>query len=301
MHPTGSHLFPTMDRVIFGRPMAKASPRRRSGWKRRVFLVVSRTLNTKTPTRSPSCARRWANAAPASSTAFRNTPRATWSRRPRGRRSMRKPTCWSPSAADRWSTRRRSCRCAWSTASPIPGWRGSTPFETKPGPDGRPVRAEFRGPSVRMIAVPSTLSGGEYNAGCLVTDTRRKLKQTFFHPLMMPLAIVLDPAPRAARAGDAVDRLRHARHGPRDRGPVLAKWARRWSTPWCCDGIRRWSTRCRAARPTRQHGSAPRLPDRLVAVLLRPAVARADGRQPCHRATCSAAPATCRTTCARRP
>jgi maleylacetate reductase len=26
-----------------------------------------------------------------------------------------------------------------------------------------------------MIAVPSTLSGGEYNAGCLVTDTHRKL------------------------------------------------------------------------------------------------------------------------------
>jgi maleylacetate reductase len=71
---------------------------------------------------------------------------------------------------------------------------GLDAFETRPGPDGRPIRAEFRGPSVRMIAVPSTLSGGEYNAGCLVTDTRRKLKQTFFHPLMMPLAIVLDPA-----------------------------------------------------------------------------------------------------------
>ena len=45
-----------------------------------------------------------------------------------------------------------------------------------------------------MIAIPSTLSGGEYNAGTLVTDTRRKLKQIFVHPLMMPISIILDPA-----------------------------------------------------------------------------------------------------------
>ena len=38
-----------------------------------------------------------------------------------------------------------------------------------------------------MIAIPSTLSGGEYNSGTLVTDTRRKLKQIFNHPMMMPL------------------------------------------------------------------------------------------------------------------
>jgi maleylacetate reductase len=45
-----------------------------------------------------------------------------------------------------------------------------------------------------MIAIPSTLSGGEYNSGSLVTDTRRKLKQIFNHPMMMPRTIILDPA-----------------------------------------------------------------------------------------------------------
>ena len=96
-----------------------------------------------------------------------------------------------------------------------PGLEALDAFETKPGPDGRPVRPEFRGPSVRMIAVPSTLSGGEYNAGCLVTDTVRKLKQTFFHPLMMPLAIVLDPhlalhAPRTLWLGSGTRAMDHA-------------------------------------------------------------------------------------------
>jgi maleylacetate reductase len=53
---------------------------------------------------------------------------------------------------------------------------------------------QFRTPKVRMVAIPSTLSGGEYNSGALVTDTRRKLKQIFNHPMMMPRSIILDPA-----------------------------------------------------------------------------------------------------------
>jgi maleylacetate reductase len=62
-------------------------------------------------------------------------------------------------------------------------------FETTPERRTGP----FRNPAVRMIAIPSTLSGGEYNSGTLVTDTRRKLKQIFSHPMMMPRTIILDP------------------------------------------------------------------------------------------------------------
>jgi len=36
-----------------------------------------------------------------------------------------------------------------------------------------------------MIAIPSTLSGGEYNSGALATDTSRKLKQIFKPPMMI--------------------------------------------------------------------------------------------------------------------
>jgi len=63
-------------------------------------------------------------------------------------------------------------------------------FETTP--DRR--FGAFRAPKVRMIAIPSTLSGGEYNSGALVTDTGRKLKQIFNHPMIMPRSIILDPA-----------------------------------------------------------------------------------------------------------
>ncbi len=66
-------------------------------------------------------------------------------------------------------------------------------FEVLPGPDGRPIRPEHRGRRIRQIAIPSTLSGGEYNAGCLVTDADRGVKHTFFHPLMAPISVILDP------------------------------------------------------------------------------------------------------------
>ena len=51
---------------------------------------------------------------------------------------------------------------------------------------------EFRGPSVRQIAVPTTLSGGEFNARAGITDTRLGLKQSYVHPDIIPLAVILD-------------------------------------------------------------------------------------------------------------
>jgi maleylacetate reductase len=49
-------------------------------------------------------------------------------------------------------------------------------------------------PSVRQITVPTTLSAGEFSAIAGVTDERRRVKELFRHPLIMPRAVVLDPA-----------------------------------------------------------------------------------------------------------
>lgn len=53
---------------------------------------------------------------------------------------------------------------------------------------------DFRGPTIRQIAVPTTLSAGEFNARAGVTDTRLKLKQSFVHPRIVPETVILDPA-----------------------------------------------------------------------------------------------------------
>ncbi|MEQ9642663.1 MAG: iron-containing alcohol dehydrogenase [Alphaproteobacteria bacterium] len=61
--------------------------------------------------------------------------------------------------------------------------------------DGSTQRPDYAGPTVRQIAIPTTLSAGEFNplAGC--TDERRKMKEVYSHPLLAPQSIILDPAP----------------------------------------------------------------------------------------------------------
>lgn len=46
---------------------------------------------------------------------------------------------------------------------------------------------------LRMLAVPTTLSAAEFSPSAGVTDTARHKKQRFFHPLMVPRSVVLDP------------------------------------------------------------------------------------------------------------
>src|SRR5207237_2700624 len=48
--------------------------------------------------------------------------------------------------------------------------------------------------SVRQITVPTTLSAGEFSAISGITDERRKIKELFRHPLIIPRAVMLDPA-----------------------------------------------------------------------------------------------------------
>jgi maleylacetate reductase len=47
---------------------------------------------------------------------------------------------------------------------------------------------------VRQICVPTTLSGGEFNARAGVTEPRLRLKQAYIHPGLIPLAVIFDPA-----------------------------------------------------------------------------------------------------------
>jgi maleylacetate reductase len=59
--------------------------------------------------------------------------------------------------------------------------------------DGAIRRPEVKPPGVRMIAIPTTLSAGEFSAGAGCTDTVRHVKESFSHPLMIPRTVILDP------------------------------------------------------------------------------------------------------------
>jgi maleylacetate reductase len=59
--------------------------------------------------------------------------------------------------------------------------------------DGTSQRPSVKPPAVRMIAIPTTLSAGEFSAGAGCTDTVRHVKESFNHPLMIPRTVILDP------------------------------------------------------------------------------------------------------------
>lgn len=56
---------------------------------------------------------------------------------------------------------------------------------------GKPMRAPS---ALRQIAVPTTLSGGEYSSGAGATDPARKMKDMYLAPDMCARVVVLDPA-----------------------------------------------------------------------------------------------------------
>lgn len=58
----------------------------------------------------------------------------------------------------------------------------------------RPGGAPILPPQLRQVAVPTTLSAGEFSAFAGVTDERNRVKEVFHHPGVIPAAVVLDPA-----------------------------------------------------------------------------------------------------------
>jgi maleylacetate reductase len=68
-------------------------------------------------------------------------------------------------------------------------------FRARVDASGKQVIPSFDGPVIRQIAIPTTLSGGEFQhqGGC--TNNRTRVKQSFRHPLLIPRVTILDPQP----------------------------------------------------------------------------------------------------------
>lgn len=213
MRAAGTHLFPMMDGVIFGKPAAQAlrdEVERLN--KRRVFLMASHTLNSTTNEIEKIRNALGERCAGLFDQIPQHTSRQGAVAAARAAVDAEADLVVAVGGGSVVDASKIMLICMEHRIFEPEGLDG---FEIRIGPDRVPQRPSYRPPSVRMIAIPSTLSGGEYNAGCLVTDTDRKLKQTFFHPHMIPIAIILDPelalhAPETLWLGSGTRAMDHA-------------------------------------------------------------------------------------------
>jgi len=188
MRIAGNYQYPTMESVNYGKPAGEAlrEEAERLGAKR-VYLIASRTLNTKTDVIEDIRKALGDRYADTFDGVPQHTTREVVVQIARKAKSAGADLVVAIGGGSVVDAAKIVLMCMEHEIFEQDGLDG---FETTP----ERRFGQFRTPKVRMIAIPSTLSGGEYNSGALVTDTRRKLKQIFNHPMMMPRSIILDPA-----------------------------------------------------------------------------------------------------------
>jgi Alcohol dehydrogenase, class IV len=188
MRIAGSYQFPTMESVIYGKPAAEALREEAERLDaKRVFLIASRTLNTNTDEIEKIRKALGDRYAETFDGVPQHTTREVVVQIARQAKEAKADLVVAIGGGSVVDAAKIVLMCVEHEIFEQGGLDG---FETTP----ERRFGQFRTPKVRMIAIPSTLSGGEYNSGALVTDTHRKLKQIFNHPMMMPRSIILDPA-----------------------------------------------------------------------------------------------------------
>lgn len=188
---SGTMVFTAMNRVIFGKPAAEAlaAEAERLGAKR-VFILSGKTLNTKTDEVAKI------------GRALGNKLAGVFDHMPA--HSPREAVVACANAARAAGT---DLIVSFGGGSVTDGCKavticlehdirdvdGMEPFRSIVK-DGKRQVPDFRAPQVRQIAVPTTLSAGEFNARAGVTDTRLRLKQSFVNRGIVPESVILDPA-----------------------------------------------------------------------------------------------------------
>ena len=189
----GEIVFTGMDRVVFGRPAAEAVAQAAERLDaKRVFILAGKTLNRETD-------------------AVRQIAGALGSRYAGVHDDMPAHSPRDAVVACANKAREAGCDLLLSVGggSTTDGGKAVTiclehdirepdglePFRTVVDETtGKRHFPQYRAPRVRQICVPTTLSGGEFNARAGVTEPRLRLKQAYIHPGIIPLAVIFDPA-----------------------------------------------------------------------------------------------------------
>jgi maleylacetate reductase len=188
MLKTGRVALGRMEEVIFGKPAAEAVADvvKRVG-AQRVFLMVSGTLNRNTDeieklrrALGNYCVGTFDSMPP-------HTPRKAVIEAARQAREARADLIVTLGGGSITDGAKAVQLCL---ARNITTPEGMDECRATPGKDSAPEASL----GIRQISVPTTLSAGEFSAISGVTDERTKVKELFRHPMVIPQAVILDPA-----------------------------------------------------------------------------------------------------------
>ncbi len=187
----GVYRYPHMDQVVFGRPYADvvAEEATRLG-ATRAFVIASGTLNRTTDVVKTLVARLGNRHAGTWDRIAAHTPRTDCVDAANAARDARADlivTVGGGSVTDAGKMVQLCLANDVTAPDQLDGYKRVT--NATP-----PTRKALKAPVVRQVAVPTTLSAGEFNAGAGCTDTANKKKESYFHALHVPRVVVLDAA-----------------------------------------------------------------------------------------------------------
>jgi len=189
----GMFNFPAIERILYGQPAARAlaaeAERLRA---ERVFLIVSGTMNRTTDEVSKvreALGRRYAGLydriAP-------HIPRESVLEAAHAARSAGADLIATFGGGSVTGAGKMVQLCLRHN---ITGPESFAAFRVVVNADGSHTVPEYDGPLVRQIAIPTTLSAGEFNPYGGYMDSGSKVKHAFRHPLLVPRTTIFDPAP----------------------------------------------------------------------------------------------------------
>jgi maleylacetate reductase len=189
---SGVFNIPPMERVFFGRPFDEAIIEEVDRLEaKRVFLLVSNTLNRKTNEIQKVRQRLGDRFAADFDEMPTHIPRDAVLRAAAVARQARADlivTIGGGSVTDAGKN------VQVALEHNIVDLEGFEPFRLRTNPmTGRLEAPSFRAPTIRQIAVPTTLSGGEFHQSGGSNDPVKHLKQSIRNPFMIPRTVILDP------------------------------------------------------------------------------------------------------------
>jgi maleylacetate reductase len=188
----GTHRYPPMERVIYGIPLAEALAAEVDRLdSRAVYVLASGTLNRETDVVETVRRVLGNRLAGVCAKIGSHTPRVDVVAAANEARAANADLILTVGGGSVTDAAKMVGLCL---ANDVTAPQQLDAFRATVTPEGKTERPQVKAPIVRSLDVPTTLSAGEFTpfAGC--TDTARHVKESFSHPLMMPRAVILDPA-----------------------------------------------------------------------------------------------------------